>query len=76
MMTEEEETKDEGTEEEADQDQIAETASARKDQQGTMQMTHASTNQARTRASSPRNLKPTRPQNNSKDGRSNSTPTG
>ena len=54
MMTEKEETKDEGTEGEADQDQIAETASAKKDPQGMTQTTHASTSQARTRASSPR----------------------
>ena len=75
-MTEEEETKDAGTEEEAGQDQKAETASAKKDPQGTTQTTHTSINQARIRASSPRNSKPTQPQSNSKDGRSNSTLTG
>ena len=54
MMTEEEETKDEGTEE-ADQDPKAETVSAKKDQQGTTRTTRASTSQARIQASSPRN---------------------
>ena len=54
MMTEEEETKDEGTEE-ADQDPKAEIVSAKKDQQGTTRTTRASTSQARIQASSPRN---------------------
>ena len=74
-MTEEEETKDEGTEE-ADQDPKAETVSAKKDQPGTTRTTRASTSQARIQASSPKNSKPTPPQSNSKDGRNNSTPTG
>ena len=54
MKTEEEESNEDGTEEEADLDQTAETASEKKDLQGTMQRIHASINQARTPASNPR----------------------
>ena len=75
MMTEEDEIKGEGIEE-ADQDPTAETVSAKKGRQGTTKTTRASTNPARIQASSPKNLKPTPPQSNSKDGRNNSTLTG
>ena len=76
MMTEEEENKDEGTEEEAGHDPTAETASDKKDRRGMTQKTRASINQARIQASNLRNSKPTLRQSNNRDGRSNSTRTG
>ena len=51
MMTEEEENKDEGTEEEADHDPTAETVSDKKDRQGMTQKTRASTDLTRIQAS-------------------------
>ena len=55
MKTEEEENNEDGTEEEADLGQTAETASDKKDRQGTTQKTRASINQARIQASNLRN---------------------